>query len=90
MVPSCSNKRKLPNPLVNDESSDEPNLKKVRTLTEQEVADIEFLKNACCKTQKTEIMEKMKNTFVCRKINDFSFTNYPRYLDTPGLVCHVI
>ncbi|XP_030750194.1 uncharacterized protein LOC115877984 isoform X2 [Sitophilus oryzae] len=86
MVPSS--KRKL-SPQVtsdSDDSSDEPTLKKARTLTEQEVADIEFLKNACCKTQKKEIMEKMKNLFNCRKTNDFSFVDYPRFLDTPGLI----
>lgn len=76
--------------MVNHEPSDEPNLKKARTLTEQEVADIEFLKNACSKTQENEIIQKMKNTFDCRKTNDFSVTDYPRFLDTPGLVCHII
>ncbi|CAG9766626.1 unnamed protein product [Ceutorhynchus assimilis] len=84
-LPSTSKKRKLSTIVeINDEDQ---NRKKLRhTITKSEEADIEFLKNACPKTQKHEIFEKMANTFKCRKDQDFSLNDIPTFLDTPGLI----
>ncbi|XP_031342633.1 uncharacterized protein LOC116176312 isoform X2 [Photinus pyralis] len=81
-MPSFHKKRKQLAITTND-----PKKRKLsHTLKEQELADIEFLKNACTKTQKHEIFQKMKNTLDCRINNDFSLNDYPRFLDTPGLI----
>lgn len=85
-LPSSSKKRKLS--AIVDFNDEDPNRKKpCHKITESEEADIEFLKNACPKRQQQEIFEKMANTFKCRRDEDFSFDEYPRFLDTPGLVC---
>ncbi|CAG9761163.1 unnamed protein product [Ceutorhynchus assimilis] len=84
-LPSTSKKRKLSTIVeINDE--DQNRKKLCHTITKSEEADIEFLKNACPKTQKHEIFEKMANTFKCRKDQDFSLNDFPRFLDTPGLI----
>lgn len=69
----------------NNNTEEEPAPKR-NYLTEDEKAAIEILKYACPTTQKDEIFAKMKNTFEARKNGIFSFNEYPRFLDTPGLV----
>lgn len=55
------------------------------TAKECEKSDIEFLKNVDV-NQKEEIFLRMRNTFNYRKHMDFSFNEFPRFLDVPGLV----
>lgn len=55
-------------------------------MQENDERDIEFLKNACSNKQVEEIFLKMRNTIHIRENSEFSLNDFPRFLDTPGLV----
>ncbi|CAG9771732.1 unnamed protein product [Ceutorhynchus assimilis] len=59
--------------------------KNIEISTEEE-RDIEFLKNSNYKTQKEEIFKKMKSTINVRKQRNFTLDDFPRFLDTDGLI----
>lgn len=51
--------------------------------------DIQFLKGACPNTQRREIFERMKKTYIVRSQSSQTqniLIEFPRFLDTPGLV----
>lgn len=58
-------------------------------VSEEELQEnLNFIQTADPKTRKEEIVKAMKVTFSMRRNNSIEILNkFPRFLDTPGLVC---